>query len=56
MPLKAECWSDSFMIFQRIRASVTKEPYSFVIFQEGTRAFCPLDPHMNRHKGIQRDI
>ena len=28
-----ECWIGSFVIFQRIRTSIAKEPYIFVIFQ-----------------------
>ena len=58
-PMTAQklCWLVSFVIFQGIRTSIAKEPYSFVIFQGGGgggggRVGCPdilfpsLDPRM----------
>ena len=35
-----KCWLSSFLIFKRIRTSIHKKPYSFVIFQ-GVRIPCP---------------
>ena len=42
------CWLGSFVIFQEIRTSIAKKPFSFVIFQ-GCPDPCPpppLDPRM----------
>ena len=42
-----ECWNGSFVIFQRIRTSIAKKPYIFVIFQgRGSEPPPPLDPSM----------
>ena len=50
IPLKAgrwwpniECWLGSFVIFHKIRTSISKKPYIFVIFQ-GLGAPKPLSP------------
>ena len=44
-----ENWLGSFASFQRIRTSIDKEPYSFVIFQGDPDPLPPptLDPRMN---------
>ena len=43
-----ECWHGTFVIWQEIRTSIAKEPYSFVIFQrcmrEGVRTPPPPPP------------
>ena len=38
-----ECWLGSFVIFQSIRTSIDKKPYTFVIFQ-GVRTPCLPPP------------
>ena len=38
------CWLGSFVIFQAMRTSIAKEPYSFVIFRGGGGH---LDPRMS---------
>ena len=44
---KIECWLGSLVNFQGIWTSITKEPYSFVIFQwGGGGSVPPLDPRM----------
>ena len=42
-----ECWLVIFVIFRRIRTSISKKPYIFVIFQGGggvRTPSTPLDP------------
>ena len=39
-----ECWHCSFVIFQGIRTSIAKKPYTFVIFQGGPGPPTPPPP------------
>ena len=44
-----ECWLGSFVIFQGIRTSIAKDPYTLVIFRGGDGSgppVPPLDPQM----------
>ena len=42
-----KCWLGSFVIFQRIRTSIAKKPYIFVIFQVGSGPpDTPPPPHL----------
>ena len=48
-----ECWLGIFVLFQGIRTSIAKKPYTFVIFQGGVglpAAPSSLDPHMMLEK------
>ena len=45
----SQCWLGSFVIFQGIRTSTVKEPYSFVIFQVGVGSGPPVLPSGSVH-------
>ena len=46
-----ECWLGSFVIFQGIWTTIAKEPYSFVIVQEGGGGSgLPVTPSGSKHE------
>ena len=45
-----ECWLGSFVIFQRVRTSIAKKPYIFVIFHGGGGVRTPCPPSGSAHE------
>ena len=50
-----ECWLFSFVAFQGIRTSITKEPYSLVIFLGGGGSRPPANPPLDPRMAYDKD-
>ena len=48
-----ECWLGSFAIFQALRTSIAKEPYSFVMSRDWAGSGPPVIPSGSAHDAVQ---